>query len=199
MTSETTRPSLLARLRDPADREAWRQFESKYRELIIRYCRGRGLSHTDAEDVCQIVMLKLSRGLDKFEYSPERGRFRGFLGRIVRNEVIRHVHRSLPNGHLRDDALARLAAPPEPQTPDAVWESEWMHHHLRLAIRHVRDTGGDRATAVFEQILAGETVSQIAAAFQMTADAVYKVKQRMRDRIKARVAAQIAEEDDPGG
>ena len=43
-----------------------------------------------------------------------------------------------------------------------------------------------------------QSVGQIAAAFQTSVDAVYKLKQRMRDKIKAQVATQIAEEDDPG-
>ena len=198
MTSDSTRSSLLLRLRDPANQGAWREFESKYRELIIRYCRGHGLGHTDAEDVCQAVMIRLTKSLPDFAYARERGRFRNFLGKIVRNEVIRHIDRPEHHGRLQEEARAAVISAQEQKTADAVWESEWMHHHLRMAIDHVRGGGDGRAVAIFEGFLAGQTAGQIATAFQMTADAVYKAKQRIRDRIKARVAAQIAEEDDTG-
>jgi len=43
LVHETTQPSLLLRVRDPGDQSAWREFESKYRELILRYCLRLGL------------------------------------------------------------------------------------------------------------------------------------------------------------
>lgn len=198
MLLESTRSSLLLRLRDSTDQAAWREFQAKYRELIIRYSRGRGLSHTDAEDVGQAVMIRLTKILPGFAYARERGRFRNFLGKIVRNEVLRYVGRPEYNGSLKKCAREAVVTGQEQETADAVWDSEWMHHHLRMAIDHVRSKGDGRAVAIFEQILAGQSVGQIAAAFQTSVEAVYKLKQRMRDKIKAQVATQIAEEDDPG-
>ncbi len=72
MGLETTRPSLLRRLRDPQDHDAWREFDARYGELVLRYCLSRGLQHSDGEDVRQMVMLSLSRTLRSFEYSPRR-------------------------------------------------------------------------------------------------------------------------------
>lgn len=199
MLSDSTRSSLLARLRDPADQDAWREFQATYRELIIRFCRGRGLGHADAEDVCQAVMIRLARSLPGFAYARERGRFRNFLGKVVRNEVIRHMGRPENNGSRKQRARSAVISAQEEETADNVWEQEWMHHHLRMAIDHVRENSHERAVAMFEQILAGQSVDQIATAFETSTEAVYKVKQRMRDRIKAQVAAQIAEEDAPDG
>ncbi len=51
MTSDNTRPSLLTRVRNPDDHKAWREFESRYGDLITRYCRSVRLQHSDAEDV----------------------------------------------------------------------------------------------------------------------------------------------------
>src|SRR5688572_18449843 len=59
MDISDTRPSLLKRVRDPRDAEAWRQFEGRYGELVLAYCRARGLQPCDAEDVRQLVMAKL--------------------------------------------------------------------------------------------------------------------------------------------
>ncbi len=199
MGSETTSASLLSRVRDPADHAAWREFDARYGVLILRYCRGRGLRLADAEDVRQMVMVKLAKALPAFHYSPQTGRFRNFLGRIVRNESIRHLSR--PNvGHPMvdtDETIAPLAA--GGQSADERWEREWRHHHLRLAMLNVRASYDPRSVEIFECLLAGQTVGQTATAFDVTTDAVHKIKQRIRVRLRELIAAQIREEDEPDG
>jgi hypothetical protein len=51
--------------------------------------------------------------------------------------------------------------------------------------------------AVFERLLAGDAVAAVAAAFDMSAEAVHKVKQRMRDRMRERVREQVEQERAP--
>ena len=60
MHPDTTHPSLLARIQDLDDHAAWREFDARYRDLILRYCRRKGLQPSDAEYVRQIVMLNLA-------------------------------------------------------------------------------------------------------------------------------------------
>src|SRR5688572_5678606 len=89
-SGEQTRPSLLFRLRDPRDQEAWDHFVRVYGPLVYGHARRRGLANEDAEDVTQKVFARVSEAIRKFEYQPERGKFRDWLGFIVRNEVFRH-------------------------------------------------------------------------------------------------------------
>ncbi len=51
-----TKPSLLVRLRDPLDAEAWRTFVGLYAPLVYRYGRRRALQDADAADLTQEVM-----------------------------------------------------------------------------------------------------------------------------------------------
>lgn len=194
--SDTTSGSLLSRVRDPADRAAWREFDARYGDLILRYIRRCGLRHSDAEDVRQMVMFKLARALPGFHYDPHRGRFRSFLGCVVHNETARHLAR--PDGR---PAEVHTGGEVEPLavtgSPDERWEQEWMHHHLRLAMSRIRNAHDPRHLEVFERILAGDAIERVAQTFAMSVEAVHKIKQRIRDRLKAFVAEQIREEDQP--
>ena len=147
-TMETTHPSLLVRVQDLADQAAWREFDTRYRDLILRYCRRKGLQPSDAEDVRQMVMLNLARQLRTFEYQPEKGRFRDYLGRTVANAIHRYFRRPTRERRgLDTSVVVGLEAPPD-DVLDREWEIEWMHHHYRLAMESVRATADPRSIEV---------------------------------------------------
>ncbi|HWL93303.1 MAG TPA: sigma-70 family RNA polymerase sigma factor [Phycisphaerae bacterium] len=197
MESLSTRTTLLSLIRDPSDHAAWREFEKRYCELLVRFCRGRGLQLTDAEDVVQSVFASLSQSLPQFVYDPRRGRFRDYLFRCSRNAIFRWAQR--PGGQDRrlDTSVASsLPNLGEPSTDEAaLWDDEWVDHHYRLAMNTLRKNTDVRNVEIFERLVAGDTVVNVAARFDVTPDAVHKVKQRLRDRMQELIAAQIAEED----
>jgi RNA polymerase sigma-70 factor (ECF subfamily) len=190
-----TRSSLLSRIRDPSDQGAWHQFECRYGDLVVRYARARGLQLADAEDVRQIVLISLSRSMRGFAYSRARGRFRDYLACVVRRAVGRWSECPNRRALSLDIEGGMPLQPVAEDTTDEVWDREWTDHHLRLAMAEVRQTSDARSMAVFDRVLAGDAVSSIAAAFGLSEDAVYKIKQRVRDRLRAVVARHVSEED----
>ena len=77
--SSRTSVTLLGRLRqDPKDQAAWNDFVARYQPKILQWCRGWRLQESDAQDVTQAVLLKLSGLMAKFAYDPSRS-FRGWL------------------------------------------------------------------------------------------------------------------------
>jgi RNA polymerase sigma factor (sigma-70 family) len=74
-----TRITLLGRLRrDPTNEAAWAEFVTHYGGKILGWCRKWGLQDADAQDVTQIVLLKLAQKLREFTYDPSRS-FRAWL------------------------------------------------------------------------------------------------------------------------
>lgn len=196
MVEEPTRPSLLLRMRDGEDDGAWFEFESLYRDLILGYCRRRGLQAADAEDARQIVMISLSTAFRRgFLYRRERGKFRAYLARVTANAVARMLaHPSGRAVHLETEVRDVLVA--EGDTPiDEAWEQEWVQHHYRLAMESVRRTFEERSVRIFERLLAGASTEEVAAEYELSTQAVHKVKQRIRKRMKELVGVQIAEEE----
>jgi RNA polymerase sigma-70 factor (ECF subfamily) len=88
MTDESawgTRLSLLSRLRrDPNDASAWDEFVQRYGPQIDSWCRRWGLQEADAQDVTQMVLVRLAAKLRTFVYDPSRS-FRAWLKTLARH------------------------------------------------------------------------------------------------------------------
>ncbi|HRX86967.1 MAG TPA: sigma-70 family RNA polymerase sigma factor [Phycisphaerae bacterium] len=194
MSHDTTQPSLLRKLRKGADAQAWREFEAKYRNLVVGYCRRRGLQPADCDDVQQLVWMNLAKGLQNFEYDPRRGRFRDYLRRVVRAAIARHFSRPNPAGRALDTTMLAIT-PNGTDEFDEAWEAEWVDHHYRLAMQTVRSTFDPRSIAIFDRLLAGEPVATLATAFATTDQAIHKIKQRIRNRLAQLIDRQIRAED----
>ncbi len=76
-----TEYTLIGRLQDPADTDAWSKFVDRYRLILFQWCRRWNLSEVDSEDVTQNILLELSQHIRK--YQPT-GRFRGWLKTVAR-------------------------------------------------------------------------------------------------------------------
>ena len=76
---QETRPSLIARLKDPADQEAWETFVEIYQPVVYRVGIQKGLQPADAEDVTQKVLISVSQAVEKWKPDPNRAKFRTCL------------------------------------------------------------------------------------------------------------------------
>ncbi|MEM0925046.1 MAG: sigma factor, partial [Planctomycetota bacterium] len=80
-----TRPSILLRLRDPSDGDAWREFQAVYRGVIRSLAYRWGYQDADAADLEQEVLIRISRSIQRFEHDPRKARFRTWLGQVIRS------------------------------------------------------------------------------------------------------------------
>lgn len=193
MTWTSTKPSLLARLRTDVDERAWLAFDRQYGDVVLRYCLGRGLSLADAEDVRQTVLLHLVRAMPKFEYARDRGRFRGYLCATVRHAIYKHFRASRRFRPLEIDLDVEMCEDVVDQ--DDVWQREWADHHIRRALDTLEDSFDIQSVTIFRMILSGCAVSEIETMTGVRRDAIYKIKQRVRERLTELIADQLRDEE----
>src|SRR5450432_4249284 len=91
-----TRPSLLARIRDPRDGVAWSEFVDIYGPLVYDYGRRRGLQDADAADLTQDVLRAMATAAGRFAYDPTRGAFRSWLFTVTRRKLLDSARRRRP-------------------------------------------------------------------------------------------------------
>jgi RNA polymerase sigma-70 factor (ECF subfamily) len=78
-----TSTTLLRKLgQDPTNEPAWSDFVDRYGRLIYGWCRRWGLKESDAEDVCQNVLLDLAKQMRGYVYD-RNGSFRAWLRTVT--------------------------------------------------------------------------------------------------------------------
>ncbi len=181
----TTRPSLLLRIRNREDGDAWDAFHDIYRPMLFRFARARGLSDADSEDVAQQCLAAIASRIATFDYDPSRGRFKAWL-------------RTLVNNHVRNMLRARRAATAgstdfdSPQQrelgPDEEFERHWLEEHLRHCLQRVREEVGDTTYAAFEQYVIEERpADEVARSVGVSVDNLYTIKWRLTQKIAERM------------
>jgi RNA polymerase sigma-70 factor (ECF subfamily) len=180
---------LLLRIRDPRDAEAWQTFVDVYGRLVYRHCRSRGLRHEDAENVTQEVFALVSRAIRGFEYRPELGRFRDWLGTATRNEINRFLKKESRaarggGGAEEEQALEGLAARAE----DTAWTEEFNAHLLATALARSRPHFEEQTWRAFELVWLGRRpAAEVAQELNVPIDRVYVAKSRVLERLQQEV------------
>ena len=183
--ADATRPSLLLRLRDSSDAEAWSMFVSAYAPLVYGYCRKCGLQDADAADVAQEVLAQVARTMSGFVYERERGRFRDWLRTVTRNRVLKTLGRKTPG--LSQEAASRLAEL-EASKADAEWSDEFHARTLTVALDRIRPLYEPATWRAFERVWiddrpALETANELGVSIDLVYSAKSRILKRLREEI----------------
>jgi RNA polymerase sigma-70 factor (ECF subfamily) len=182
-----TRPSLLIRLRNPQDHEAWQHFVELYAPLVYQFARKRGLQDADAADLTQIVLQAVMGAIKRLDYDPKRGSFRGWLFSVVRHQLqkLRAGQRRSPQGTGDTSAQELLEKQPSREEDEAaLWEQEYERRLFLWAAEKVRSSFEESSWQAFWQTaVEGKSGKQTAEALGLTVGAVYTAKSRVLDRI----------------
>ncbi|HLQ44767.1 MAG TPA: sigma-70 family RNA polymerase sigma factor, partial [Planctomycetaceae bacterium] len=132
-----TQPSLLVRLRDAHDHEAWERFVDLYAPLVFAFVRKRGLQDADAADLTQEVLRQMALSAKSLVYDPKRGSFRAWLFTVVRNRLTDHWRAARPEHSGSGDrsqwrqATEQLVSESDSAEWDLAYERQLFHFAAR--------------------------------------------------------------------
>jgi RNA polymerase sigma-70 factor (ECF subfamily) len=184
-----TDPSLLLRVRDARDQDAWRQFFELYVPLIYGYARKRGLQDADAADVAQDVFQRVLGALRRLDYDPTRGSFRSWLRTITRNRIASWKtgpqQRDLGSG---DSTVRELLEEHPDGTADTLWDQHYQREVFLWAAEQARPAFAENTWLAFwRTAVEGQEAAAVAAGLGLSVGAVYVARSRVLDRIKKQV------------
>jgi RNA polymerase sigma-70 factor (ECF subfamily) len=186
--SASTRPSLLLRIRDTADRQAWSEFVELYAPLVHAFACKHGLQDADAADLTQEVLRSIAGVVGRFEYDAQRGSFRGWLFTVVRNRLrnfltARRRHGESIGGKTAREALDELPAREEDIAQ--LWDREYERRLFDWAAEQVRqDCSHQTWQAFWLTAVDGLGGQEVARLLGITTAAVYLAKRRVMERLK---------------
>ena len=188
-----TSGTLLLRLRQLDDREAWGEFVEQYTPRIFAWCRRYRLQDSDAADVTQEVLGKLVKAIRTFDYDASRGSFRGWLKTVTNNAVRDFLEDLARPGRGSGDTqigglLAALQAPDAIQDLTASLEEEAERELLREAEARVQMRVQPNTWEAYRlTALKNVAASDAAAELGMPVSEVYVAKSRVLKMLREEV------------
>lgn len=195
-----TQPTLLVRIRNSHDHDAWNRFVDLYGPLVYGFLRKRGLQDADAVDLAQDVFRQVASAIHRLDYDTQRGSFRGWLFTIVKNRMLAHWRKQQERASGDTDALQRLHEIPQPGTLDdsSEWDADYERQLFYFASQVVKqDFTPATWTSFWETAVEGRSGKDVAQELEMTVAAVYLAKGRVMSRLKEQIKLLVGEESLP--
>jgi len=140
----TTRQTLIQRLKDVGNDEAWKEFYDFYKQSIIGWAVHFGCSPAKADDVFQETMVCLLRKISSFEYDPNK-RFHAYLKTIVKGRCYdlfrkesRYIAASGNNSENEQlNSTFDLLSPEKTESISLENDNIWLSSLIQQALRRV--------------------------------------------------------------
>jgi len=185
-----TRITLLHRLRDHDDDKSWSEFVEIYTPLLFAYCRKREIKLQEITDIVQEVFRSVSLAMGRFQYDPDKGRFRAWLFTVLRNTIVTYFNKAnrAPITSRETQLVNRMESHLQEETTD--WDHDYRLRLLNWAMKKIQPEFSERNWTIFtETALHERSVDDVAAKFGMKNNTVtvtkYRITQRLRQVIQS--------------
>lgn len=186
-----TQYSLLARLSDPSDREAWQQFADLYQPVIYRIARGRGFQDADAQDLAQQILMSVAGAIPSWKKTSAQTRFRHWLKKVTKNAALNALTRG-PKETVA--ASSKLVAIQNDVFVDSELEKQIDDEHRREVYRQAaeivqRQVQPATWDAFRRSTLLDQSAEEVSEQTGLTVGSVYVARSRVLSKLRETVAA----------
>jgi len=189
-----TSASLLVRLRDVGNEDAWDDFYRLYSPLILSFACRRGCAPDAAADVLQETMVRLLRTFPEFSYEPALGSFRSFLLKIVdariKDAFRRRAARERLSQRVEEGTIPLTEEPNEVQDPGSEWDRLWDTNLLLRALEQIKSRVQPTTFESFQlYVVEGKAISEVQGRTGLPANVIYQHRNRVMKLLRKHVEA----------
>lgn len=177
-TTETLLEGLAA-----GNETRWARFYRDYAPFLEDFIsRKFTLSHEDAEEIVSDTLIDIAKTMPTYKYDRARkGAFHSFLLKIAQNKAIDRLRKLKRTA----EELEKFAA-----EPITLSNEDWRRELFNAALRRVMaDTSIQDSTKIAfrRHVQLGESAEKVATELNLETNALYQIKNRMKERIAAEV------------
>lgn len=183
LTRTTT--ALLEGLLDPADEATWREFDERYRPILVAFALRLGVQAEDAADAAQEALVRFVGAYRSGRYDRDRGRLRSWIIGITRN-CVRDLQQKRAARH--EFGLSAAADLADDATLVQAWDEECEQAILRRGLEELRsETRAGAATVRAFELVVLEAMppARVAAELGLSLNEVYLAKHRCLKRLRS--------------
>jgi RNA polymerase sigma-70 factor (ECF subfamily) len=183
-SSPGTSLSLLQRLHDRRDQDAWQKLVQLYTPLMHAWLRSESIQPADRDDLIQRVLEVLLRKVPEFEHSGRAGSFRAWLRGITVN-LLREFYRA-GNRAASPAASSLLDELADPGSDlSRRWDLEYNQHTVRGLLEQVQAEFSAPTLQAFRRLVLDEAPARVVAEeLRLSVNAVLIAKSRVLARLR---------------
>ena len=178
----TTTETLLRGLAE-GNEGRWVRFYRDYAPFLEDFVsRKFPLAHEDAEEIVSDTLIDIAKLMPTYRYDKaKKGAFHSLLAKIAQNKAIDRLRKLKRTA----EELEKFAA-----EPVALSEEDWRREIYNAALRRVMaDASIQESTKIAfrRHVQLGESAAEVAADLGLEVNALYQIKNRMKEKIAAEV------------
>lgn len=190
-----TQISLIAKIRDIGNEEAWSEFVQIYQPVVQRFIQRHGLQYADAAEVTQEVLSRVAKSIDSWDPQHAQSTFRGWLYRITRNLTIDFLRKKqLDRDRLGqgDAGLSQVADVNDQQSVEfqAQFEKQifyWAAESIKPSFKP------ENWQAFWMSTVEGVPIEEVAKELDMKPGTVYVARSRIMARLSKLIQGRMNE------
>jgi len=183
-----TSASLLQRLREQPEGEAWQRLVGIYTPLLKQWLGRYGLQVSDVDDLVQDVLAVVVREMPQFEHNQRAGAFRRWLRTILVNRLrgFWRARENRPQAGGDSDLGQMLDQLEDPQSGlSQLWDKEHDRHVMARLLEQIEAEVRPPTWQAFRRVvLDGKDEETVATELGISVNAVFIAKSRVLARLR---------------
>ncbi|MEM6472598.1 MAG: sigma-70 family RNA polymerase sigma factor [Planctomycetota bacterium] len=189
-----TRLSLIFKLSDRRDHDAWSEFVQIYQPVVQRFVQRRGLQHADAAEITQDVLSVVAKSIESWDPEHEKCTFRGWLYRLTRNQTIDFLRRRKPEVVWSDVEDIGPEITSSEATASSEFHAEYEKQLFYWAAEKIRGSFKPANWMAFwKSTVEGDPIERVAEELGMECGAVYVARSRIMSRLSKLIQERMNE------